>query len=338
MTYGKRILLACFLVTFSWYLTSCIDEKDPVSVTTHSQEWSNPGSDEFHGKAILSKSLGLESCQSCHGETYMGGTSQVSCYESGCHQVYPHPDGIANPAADQFHGKILEGFNWNLDACVSCHGDDYGGKGIVEKNCLSCHRERRGPRNCTTCHGGENAAPPRSLDDATATSDPAVGAHQLHYAGDRWSTFNSGTCGTCHDAFAGFSSASHLDAVGSPRTPADVQFDAFTTANGQNNTAYDGEINSCSDVYCHGAFEFRRDDSQYPWAYTEDVMSGNNDRVFWNQLGVGQAACGSCHGLPLTGHIAADLNTCGTCHSRVVDNNLNIINKYLHINGQVEVF
>ena len=50
------------------------------------------------------------------------------------------------------------------------------------------------------------------------------------------------------------------------------------------------------------------------------------------------AVCGSCHGLPPTGHIAATLTGCGICHGSVVDTEGNIIDKTKHINGQVNVF
>ncbi len=46
-----------------------------------------------------------------------------------------------------------------------------------------------------------------------------------------------------------------------------------------------------------------------------------------------QAKCGTCHGLPPTGHIAAPITSCYLCHQGVVDEMGNIIDKDKHING-----
>ncbi len=67
-------------------------------------------------------------------------------------------------------------------------------------------------------------------------------------------------------------------------------------------------------------------------------MVGNNFSAKWNQVDGSQAECGSCHGLPPTGHQASTLTACVNCHIGVVDNQGNIIDKTKHINGVKNVF
>lgn len=78
------------------------------------------------------------------------------------------------------------------------------------------------------------------------------------------------------------------------------------------------------------------------WAYTDSLISGNNPQLVWTEVGTGQADCGTCHGLPPLGHRVADdrvpVEECSVCHPRVVDENYDIIDKALHINGQIDVF
>ena len=317
------------------FLSGCYEEKDPTAVPTHPTGWTSSSSADFHGSAVLSKSFSKESCQSCHGEDYQGGTSGVSCYSSGCHSVYPHPIGFGDAGSANFHNNFIADVqSWDILNCQSCHGTDYAGKGVSDKNCLTCHTKSGGPENCMTCHGsGDNPAPPRDLNGNTDVSFTTVGAHQAHLTGEAWSTVSTGTCRTCHQAVGSYSASGHID-----DTPhSEVIFNELARAvGGTLEATWSRNDASCSDVYCHGGFELRRDDSQYPWAYTEEVMSGNNQEVFWKFVGTGQAVCGSCHGLPPAGHIPA--TDCSGCHNSVVDENLNIINKDLHINGRIEVF
>ncbi len=317
-----------------FFLSGCLDEKQPMGVSTHPENWSVAGSADFHGTAILTKSFSQESCQSCHGESYDGGSSKVSCYSAGCHAVYPHPGGFADGSSESFHSKfIAEELKWDINSCQSCHGSDYAGEGTPEKNCLSCHSAPDGPENCSSCHGDANsAAPPKDLSGNTSTSVVTVGAHQAHLNGSKWSTFQAGNCFTCHNQTLVYNTAGHID--DSPHS--EVVFNNLASSVGTDATTWERMDASCSNVYCHGGFEFKKADSEYPWAYTEDAMRGNNPRMIWNAVGTGQALCGSCHGLPPQGHIPAA--TCEGCHSSVVDANFNIINKYLHINGKIDVY
>ena len=330
----SKLLIGLIFIFAIFFLFSCSEKKEPLGISTHPEGWAKPSFPDFHGKAIETNSLTLESCQTCHGQDYQGGTSKVSCFSAGCHDaVYPHPDGFANPNSPNFHEHYFAEINWNLMACQACHGTSYDGEGVSDKNCLSCHISEGGPEACNTCHGSQNnAAPPKDLEGNTETTAQGVGAHQAHVAGTTLSTYRQGDCGKCHIMPASFDAPGHID-----NTPhAEVPFSALATMNGELNTSYDRLDAKCDNVYCHGGFEFKKSDSKYPWVYADSVITGNNRTVYWNSVGTGQALCGSCHNLPPKGHIPED--NCGGCHADVVDNNLNIVNEYLHINGQIDVF
>lgn len=330
----SRIFLACATVTLAFLMSGCLNKKEPTEVSTHPDGWNSESSADFHGKALLSKSLSLAGCQSCHGATYQGGSSQVSCFSSQCHSLFPHPEGFADQNSANFHEDFIsESLNWDILACQKCHGSDYSGEGFQEKNCLTCHTALDGPEACNTCHGSQNnPAPPRDLRGNTATTERGVGAHQAHLTGSTWTTFRQGECQTCHIKPGRYADMGHIDE--SPHS--EVIFDTLATFDGRENPVWNGPDASCSDVYCHGGFEFKQSESSFPWAYADSLMSGNRPTLFWKFVNSGQALCGSCHGLPPRGHIPAA--TCNSCHNRVVSADFQIINKSLHINGKVDVF
>jgi len=331
----KRTILFISLMSLGWLVTACLEKNEPTAVPTHPDNWVSKSSENFHGAVLLNGGLNIESCQSCHGQDYQGGTSNVSCFSSGCHNLFPHPEGFANPGSGNFHDEFIAMLKWDITACQSCHGNDYMGEGVDNKDCTVCHNAEKGPEACNTCHGDmANAAPPKDLMDRTDTRFKTVGAHQPHLVGDTWSTFSQGDCKTCHITPAELTSAGHLD----DSEGAEVIFNDLADFDGKSNAHYDVLSGSCSDTYCHGGFEFKKSESAYPWAYTDSVMAGNNAKVEWQFVGLDQARCGSCHGLPPKGHIASELDNCAGCHGRVVDSELNIVNKFLHINGKIEVF
>ena len=80
-------------------LGGCADVKEGVPVPTdsdinvHPSGWKSPSSDHFHGKAIASMGWDMRSCQQCHGGTYDGGISGVSC--KSCHTSDTGPENCA---------------------------------------------------------------------------------------------------------------------------------------------------------------------------------------------------------------------------------------------------
>lgn len=255
-----------------------------------------------------------------------------------------HPTGWLDTASTNFHGDALRLAGWNLPSCTSCHGATYGG-GSSGVSCMKCHTKPSGPENCTVCHGGVNAAPPRDVLGNSARSNRTVGAHQQHVLDG---AFAEGIlCSECHRVPTTLNSAGHID---SP-SPAEVTF-ASKLANKKTNVpgtdnysstlptltptpAFDAATLTCKNVYCHGYFK----------------NGNNNNAPIWNATAPAQAACGSCHGdaskptnaekaLPKTdtaGGTHPNATMCFACHGDVIDQSGKIISLTKHMNGKLNV-
>ncbi len=181
---------------------------------------------------------------------------------------------------------------------------------------------------CTTCHGdpkrrGGDPAPPRGVLGETATSDPAVGAHQSHLSQTTW--HRDVQCSDCHRVPT---SVMHTNGV------VDFDWSAGPASAGGATPAYDTTTVSCTGTWCHGA-----------------KLSGGAKTVpVWNVVDGTQKACGSCHGLPpTTGHPTNQ--QCDKCHSPVIAScppanpqgcvfqpDVSPTQSYkLHINGKVDL-
>ena len=321
----------CFLLSII-LLSSCSTETDPLPSVTHPEEWNESSSEQFHGNKVLT--VGSEFCTSCHGADYSGGRSGVAC--SDCHSNFPHPPSWSSPGNDSSHAAYLKSVYWDMSGCQSCHGEDYRG-GSSGVSCYQCHTNPGGPEACNTCHGSSAApvtnmsswAPPKDLDDNLSTTAVGVGAHQTHMVDTTVSTAYLKDCNLCHTNLSGYDDPNHINGT------VDMAFNEVATDSGRVNPIWTAGTTSCSDVYCHGNFTFRQDVSENAWGYADSVITGNNVTVDWTSVGSGQDDCGSCHGLPPTGHIPA--TTCDGCHGDVVDEDFNIINKDLHMNGKYDV-
>ncbi len=245
-----------------------------------------------------------------------------------------HAKGIINPLSLEFHGKLIQAENWSMKGCIQCHGGDYTG-GIVSSSCLTCHTQTAGPEACNTCHGdfsnSSRIAPPRALNGGITPDVPGVGAHNAHlYDNELGARVR---CSSCHTFPSSLYAEGHLG----DDNRAEVIFGRVAITGGIA-PVYDFENNTCSDTYCHGNFVFYRDSTSEDrqFAYKDDIMVGNNVTVKWTE-GDEDADCGSCHGLPPTGHKTYGLNVCGACHDSVVDNAGNIIDPTKHINGVADL-
>jgi predicted CxxxxCH...CXXCH cytochrome family protein len=125
----------------------------------------------------------------------------------------------------------------------------------------------------------------------------------------------------------------HLNGAGQP-----IQAEVNFTAMASHVTAvtpvpsYSFSTNKCSNTYCHGNWRLRASESANSWIYTDSVMVGANFSPKWNG-GPSQAACGTCHGLPPTGHDNSDTN-CGDCHSEIdASNPFHVVDPTKHMNG-----
>ncbi len=313
------------------------------SVPVHQEGINNPSGNNFHGLYIANNDSFYE-CQQCHGENWSGGTVSPSC--ETCHGgIQVHKDGIKNPSSENFHGNFVRTNNWDLQLCSQCHSEDYAG-GIASPTCLTCHNEEGGPEACNTCHGDfsdpTRIAPPRGTNNEMNTTDYAVGAHQKHL--NDIQIAQSVACSECHIVPSAFDSEGHID--GSAR--AELVFGNFANG-GPTNAEYNFTEVTCQNTYCHGNFEFNAADSEYPFAYEEDKIYGNNYSPIWNKVDGTQAACGTCHGeIDASGQLVTPkpnghygdftIENCATCHTKVVSPEGEIIDPTLHINGKIDVF
>ncbi len=239
-----------------------------------------------------------------------------------------HPENFLEPNSIDFHGKAIEANNWDLSACQQCHGADYAG-GTVESSCLTCHENS--PEDCVVCHGGSDnltGAPPEDLAGNTAVSARGVGQHTKHLTESSLSAAID--CQSCHVVPSTLNASGHLDST----QPSELTFDGLSITGGVSPLWDDNNL-SCADSYCHGNWNLAKSESGLSFIYSEDNMSGNNESPDWtDNTGT---ACGSCHGLPPTGHLPFALDACANCHLSVIDRSGNIIDNTKHINGMVNV-
>jgi predicted CxxxxCH...CXXCH cytochrome family protein len=209
---------------------------------------------------------------------------------------------------------------------------------------LTCHTKSGGPEACNTCHGNfggdpanlANVAPPRGLDRETATTTPAVGAHQTHLAYP--SAALAEKCQQCHALPQNLAASGHIDPDGKAELLFNGDVVKLATEGGTRvpNVSYNTADNTCAGTYCHGNWGLLKAGSQHTFIYTADKMEGVNASPKWTDSASG--ACGTCHGLPPTGHLSFPSVDCTQCHSDVVDANLKIIDNTKHVNGKVNVF
>jgi hypothetical protein len=250
-----------------------------------------------------------------------------------------HKTGFNDTTSANFHGKFLAVNNFDFASCQKCHAADFKG-GITGISCYNCHTEAAGPLACNTCHGDfhdpTRTAPPRDASGNTSTSLITVGAHDSHlYNND----FGVVACENCHKIPTASNAADHFSHGPQPNI---VKLDSLAIHGIATNASFDTSTGTCASTYCHGNFEFKKSDAptERQFAYTSDKMTGNAKTVTWTKLDGSQAPCGSCHGTPdgfisPVGHIKLPITECVACHSTVVNEKGEIIDKTRHINGQI---
>ncbi len=136
--FTKKTLFTIIAILLVW---TCTETTQPE---LHPKHWMDSESHDFHGNQIALKGLdALETCQTCHGETYGGGSSQISC--SDCHAGGPsgHPDFWAHidPNSVDFHafGFTSETFDEDVAHCLDCH-TIYEEENNDITSCYECHQ------------------------------------------------------------------------------------------------------------------------------------------------------------------------------------------------------
>lgn len=212
------------------------------------------------------------------------------------------------------HGDWLSDNGYPLDDCLACHaltGDDSGDPGDVPfgPSCgqaSGCHDTNEGPEACNTCHGDFDAADPAQ----PASWAPDDQGHTAHLDNMRSELFYTFDCSACHRIPRVWDDRTHID----EETPGEVEIDFHEPANaGAWQPEYDRENGTCSAVYCHQGGELT-------WGDNLDPLT-----------------CTSCHAIPPPApHPDATEGECVNCHSQVVDEDGEIINPELHMNGRLD--
>ena len=198
----------------------------------HADTWMEQASGNFHGRFLKGMSYNATECQTCHGATYTGGSSQVSCFS--CHSSYPHGAQWTAGGAAASHGLYLRGKGWNDAECQSCHGANYAG-GTSGASCFGCHDAYPHEVKFTNGHTGYLYANLYPLDGCKT-------CHGSTYAGGNAQTscMTSGchvepggaarspeACNTCHGAFTALSTV-----LTNSAPPTSVQGDTARTVRG----------------------------------------------------------------------------------------------------------
>ncbi|HET6923003.1 MAG TPA: CxxxxCH/CxxCH domain-containing protein [Anaeromyxobacteraceae bacterium] len=180
---------------------------------------------------------------------------------------------------------------------------------------------------CGNCHGGaQNPAPPFALSGATATTEVAVGAHQIHL---RDTLIRSAVpCAECHLVPSAVDSPGHVDSG----PPAEVTFGPLARHEGAATPAAPSWSRSpdarCSGVYCHGATMESPPPQGPTWTF---AVAPDPDRP--GRPGI----CATCHGWPPPApHV--QLTGCSGCHSGTVlaDGTIDLLGGR-HIDGALQV-
>jgi len=137
-----KLYIIFLLVSTIMLYFSCVEQKDPLSVSTHPDGWNNVQSSKFHGKMVIESAANAQNCGTCHGLDFKGGSSGVSCYSGGCHDIYPHNSDFSDSLSENFHGNyIADSLSFSLLICQGCHGNDFKGIESDKKDCYTsgCH-------------------------------------------------------------------------------------------------------------------------------------------------------------------------------------------------------
>ncbi len=251
--------------------------------------------------------------------------SDVTCADSWCH----------GPGREQ-GAKSPRWTDASPLGCGSCHGSPPAAPHPQMADCSRCHgevvaaddRSMRDPlrhvdgvvdvtldQTCTSCHGSENAAPPRDANGGLSTTSAGVGAHQIHVLGTPRS--RAVPCGECHRVPTEISTPGHVDTP----LPAELGFSGVATAFG---AAPRYEAGACADTACHGAVFPDGNDS-----------GGGLTTPQWTTVDGTQAACGSCHGLPPPRPHPYYSDDCGRCHENAAPDGKSFLRPERHVDGIV---
>jgi len=245
--------------------------------------------------------------------TWTGGI--VGCGD--CHALPPtgHPPlggTVTRATCSQCHPNTV-----NPDGTINVNGGAHvNGRADVSFDCTSCH----GTAGRPGIQGGTDpnlaASPPVAPAGAPAY---AVGAHQPHLNPPASGSMRGPLpCAECHVVPT---TPEHATTPPASR----VVFGTLATAQNASPT-WTSTSTGCAATYCHGNFAF-------------NGVRGLNATPLWTDASL---TCGSCHGMPPTGHPTltgtVTAATCSACHPSSVspDGSINLAGG-THLNGLSDV-
>jgi predicted CxxxxCH...CXXCH cytochrome family protein len=250
----------------------------------------------------------------------------ATCAESWCHTPSP-ADDHASPewnvetslGCTSCHGAPPTEPHPQMTTCSLCHAEvvDDDDRTIIDRNLhVNGNVEVEFDDTCNACHGsGDNAAPPVDVAGNTDTTEVGVGAHQTHVLGTVRS--RAVPCDECHQVPRDAMAPGHMDTA----RPAELTFSGAAIANGASPVYENG---TCSSTPCHGD------------VFSEgDPSGGTNTTPVWTRVGEGEAACGSCHGLPPPVPHPLPTYPCHQCHGNVAADGASFTYPELHVDGIV---
>lgn len=245
-----------------------------------------------------------------------------TCSDTWCHA--PAEPGRASPlwtsgqtlACNACHGLPPPAPHPQMENCSFCHGD------VIDADRTIIARERHvdgvvdviAEPSCTSCHGSDNAAPPRDLSGDTEPTHPGVGAHQAHL--DASSKARQLACEECHQVPENWLSPGHIDTT----APAEVIFSGVATAYGAQPVYENG---SCRETFCHGG--------HFPGDHPSGGVATEPE---WTRVDGIPASCGGCHWMPPPPPHPVTSERCSSCH-RNIDEQNQFTRPDLHVDGDV---
>ncbi len=172
MKYGVQILTVAVLILGGY---GCADLKNGVppatapGVQAHGTGWLDKSSPNFHGNAIRQANWDMQSCKTCHGQQYDGGSVDVSCRT--CHT------GGAGP-----------------ENCSTCHGSatniapprDLSGNSLRSARGVGAHQPHVVGTSigsiipCGECHNVPSSVYQADHIDATPNAEVVMNAGLTH--------------------------------------------------------------------------------------------------------------------------------------------------------------
>ncbi|MFQ6113891.1 MAG: cytochrome c3 family protein [bacterium] len=198
----------------------------------HPSGWVNPGSENFHGKAIRQANWQMSGCLGCHGQDYRGASTGVSCIT--CHPATPEDCIVCHGGVDNLTGAPPEDLDGNRDTefrgvgahtahlsegqltlgfeCETCHvvPDSLYAPGHVDSDLPAevnfsnlALVDNASPlwqgvsESCQDayCHGNWSLLKSESNFSFIYTADSIEG----NAASPTWTDPTTVSCGTCHD-------------------------------------------------------------------------------------------------------------------------------------------